>query len=124
MRAAILFALLAPLLTGVEPDPAELKVTFDGHALSYEVVSHLPYRIAGFEVYTQFLSGGFEALACGVRAEVKKPSDLVVRDVCTIPRDSKTGEPIRFASRIVEVKYFNGLKWTPVEKTEAQEKSQ
>ena len=114
-RAAILLVLLAPLVGGAEPDPAELKVTFDGRGLTYEVVNHLPYRTVGFEVYTQWLSGGSEALGCGVGARVRKPADLIVSDVCTVPRDAKTGEPIRYETRIVEVQYSNGLKWTPAD---------
>jgi hypothetical protein len=78
MRAAILLALSVPLLAGGEPDPAEVRVTFDGHAVSYEVVNHLRYRIVEFQILTRFLSGGYEALGCSVRAEVKKPSDLVI----------------------------------------------
>jgi len=115
MHAAILLLLLAPLVGGAEPDPAELKVTFIGRGLTYEVVNHLPYRIVGFEVYTQWLSGGYEALGCGVGAQVKKPADLIISDVCTVPRDAKTGEPVRYETRLVEVKYANGLTWKPAE---------
>ena len=115
IRAAILLVSLAPLVGGADPDPAELRVTLHGRGLIYEVVNHLPYRIVGFEVYTQWLSGGYEALGCGVAALVRKPADLTGSDVCTIPQDAKTGEPIRYETRLVEVQYSNGLKWTPAD---------
>jgi hypothetical protein len=94
-------------------DPAQLRVTAAGESLSYEMVNSSPYRIVGFEVYTQFTSDGFENLGCGVNAQVKSPKDLVLRGVCQLPRDTKTGKPITYASRIVRVDFENGLTWTP-----------
>jgi len=114
MRFAVLLALAAlPILKGADPDPAELRVTLNGDRLTYEVVNKSPYRMIGFQVYTQFTSGGYENLGCGVNAQTKSPSDLVVHDVCTIPRDEKTGKLIEYKSKLVIVKFANGVTWNP-----------
>jgi hypothetical protein len=93
---------------------AQLQVKDAGGFLSYQVIDHLPYRIVGFEVYTQFTSGGYENLGCGVGAEVKSPKDLEIRRVCRLPRDEKAGKPVSYATRLVRVEFENGLTWSPV----------
>jgi hypothetical protein len=77
------------------------------------VVNKSAYRMIGFQVSTQFTSGGYENLGCGVNAQTKLPSDLVVHDVCTIPRDEKTGKLIEHKSKLVIVKFANGVTWNP-----------
>ena len=115
MRIAIAFvAFVAMCMAQPAQDPARLVVTVAaGDSLSYEVVNLSPYRIVGFEVYTQFTSGGFENLGCGVTAEVKSPKDLALARVCQLPRDSKTGKAITYSSHIVRVNFENDLTWTP-----------
>ena len=114
MRFTMLLALAAlPILKGADPDPAELRVTLNGGRLTYEVVNKSPYRIVGFQIYTQFTSGGYENLGCGINAQVKSPTDLVVRDVCTVPHDEKTGKLIEYRSQLVIVKFANGITWNP-----------
>lgn len=117
MRILAWVALLATILAGAERDPVELRVTSNGRALSYEVVNTTPYRIVNWQVRTRFTSGGYEHLGCGVNVVVKKPSDLKLRDVNPLPYDATTGKPVTFVSRIVEVKFANGLKWKPEEST-------
>jgi hypothetical protein len=95
------------------PDPAKLEVTVSGGSLSYRVINQSPYRIVGFEVYTQFTSGGFEHMGCAVNADVKAEKDLSLSRVCQLPNDTETGKPITYESRIVTVKFDNGLTWTP-----------
>lgn len=114
MRAAIVLVVSAAI-AAAQPvqDPARLEVTAAGGSLSYEIVNLSPYRIVGFEVYTQFTSGGFENLGCSVNAEVKSPKDLALAGVCQLPRDTKTGKPVNYSSRIVRVNFENGLTWTP-----------
>ena len=102
------------------PDPAKLEVTASGGSLTYKVINQLPYRIVGFEIYTQFTSGGFEGLACGVNADVKSDKDLTVTYLCQVPNDSKTGKPVTYSSRIVRVKFDNGLTWTPAKESESE----
>ena len=114
MRVIIVTLAFAAMATAqAVQDPARLEVTAGGGSLSYEVVNLSPYRIVGFEVYTQFTSGGFENLGCGVKAEVKSPKDLVLAGVCQLPRDKKTGKPITYQSRIVHVDFENDIAWTP-----------
>src|SRR5207245_73030 len=77
MRMAGAFALAVfPIIAAAAQDPARLQVAATGDQLSYEVVNLSPYQIVGFEVYTQFTSGGYEHLGCGVKANVKAPTDL------------------------------------------------
>ena len=114
MRVTMLLALaVLPILKGADPDPADLRVILNGDRLSYEVVNKSPYRIIGFQVYTQFRSDGYENLGCGINAQVKSPTDLVVRDVCTVPHDEKTGKLIEYRSQLVIVKFANGITWSP-----------
>jgi hypothetical protein len=114
VRLNILFLAFAAMAAAqTAQDPARLEVTAAGGSLSYELVNLSPYRIVGFEVYTQYTSGGFENLGCGVNADVKSPKDLVLVGVCQLPRDTKTGKFISYQSRIVRVDFENGLKWTP-----------
>ena len=118
MRMASLFALAVfPIIAGADQDPARLQVTANGDRLSYEVVNLSPYRVVGFEVYTQFTSGGFENLGCGVKADVKTRADLALREACKLPRDEKTGDPVTFVSRIVRVEFAGGLTWAPQRST-------
>jgi hypothetical protein len=121
MRILAWAALLGAMLAGAERDPVQLRVTSNGRTLSYEVVNTTPYRIVNWQVQTRFTSGGFEHLGCGVNVQVKKPSDLKLRDVNPLPHDAATGKPVTFVSRIVEVKFANGLKWTPEEANRAQD---
>jgi hypothetical protein len=114
VRLGLLLTFAAVAAAQSYQDPAQLRITAAGDSLSFEVVNFSPYRIVGFEVYTQFTSGGFENLGCGVNTEVKSPKDLVLRRVCQLPRDTKTGRPITYSSRIVRVDFENGLRWTPV----------
>ncbi|HKW97851.1 MAG TPA: hypothetical protein VJN43_08950 [Bryobacteraceae bacterium] len=100
-------------LAQTAPDPARLEVTTAGNSLSYKLINLSPYRVVEFEVYTQFTSGGFEALGCGVKAEVKSPKDLVLPGTCQLPRDAKTGQPVKFEAKIVQVDFENGITWTP-----------
>jgi len=118
MRILAWAALLGTMLAGAERDPVELRVTSNDQMLSYEVVNTTPYRIVNWQVITRFTSGGYEQLACGVNVQVKQPSDLKLRDVFSLPRDAVTGKPVTFESRIVEVKFANGLKWKPEEAPE------
>jgi hypothetical protein len=113
VRLLVLLAFGAVAMAQSDQAPAELRVTAHGESLSYEVVNLSPYRIVEFEVYTQFTSGGFENLGCGVSAAVKEPKDLVLQRVCQLPRDSKTGQPVTYSTRLVRVEFANGLKWTP-----------
>ncbi len=114
MRITMLLALATlPILRGADPDPAELRVSLNGDRLSYEVVNRSPYRIVGFQVNTQFRSGGYENLGCGINAQVKSPTDLVVRGVCRVPHDEKTGKLIEYKSQFVTVKFANGITWNP-----------
>ena len=69
VSALLAFTVLA--LTQPVQDPARLEVTAAGGSLSYKVVNLSPYTIVGFEVSTQFTSGGFESLGCFVNAQVK-----------------------------------------------------
>lgn len=117
MRIFAWAALLAAVLAGAERDPVELRVTSNGRALSYEVVNTTPYRIVNWQVQTRFTSGGYEHLGCGVNVVVKKPSDLKLGDANPLPHDATTGKPVTFVSRIVEVRFANGLKWKPEEAT-------
>jgi hypothetical protein len=94
-------------------DPARLEVTVSGDSLSYKIINQSPYPIVGYMVYTQFTSGGFEGLGCGVGAKVKSAKDLSVTFVCPLPKDAKTGKPVSYVSRIVRVEFDNGLTWTP-----------
>lgn len=94
-------------------DPAKLEVTVSGGSLSYKVINQSPYRIVGFEVYTQFTSGGFEHMGCGANAGVKTAKDLSLSHVCQLPNDAETGKPVTYDSRIVNVKFENGFTWTP-----------
>jgi hypothetical protein len=94
-------------------DPAKLEVTASGGSLSYKVINQLPYRIVGFEIYTQFTSGGFEHLGCVVSADVKSAKDLSLTGVCQLPIDAKTGEPVTYSSHIVCVNFGDGLTWAP-----------
>jgi hypothetical protein len=118
MRILAWAALLGTMLAGAERDPVELRVTSHDQMLSYEVVNTTPYRIVNWQVITRFTSGGYEQLGCGVNVQVKQPSDLKLRDVFSLPRDAVTGKPVTFESRIVEVKFANGLKWKPEETPE------
>lgn len=102
-----------PIASAADPDPAELRVTVNGDRLSYEVVNLSPYRIVGFQIYSQFTSGGYENLGCGVSAQVKSPKDLVLRDVCTVPRDAKTGKLVGYTPQIQSVEFANRTKWSP-----------
>jgi len=114
MRSILLLAMaLLPNLKGADPDPAELRVTLKGDRLTFEVVNKSPYRMIGFQVYTQFTSGGYENLGCGVNAQTKSPSDFVIHDVCTVPRDGKTAKLIEYKSKLVIVKFANGITWNP-----------
>lgn len=121
MRLGLLLTLAVVAAAQSYQDPAQLRITAAGESLSYEVVNFSPYRIVGFEVYTQFTSGGSENLGCGVNADVKSPKDLVLRGVCQLPRDTRTGKPVTYSSRIVRVDFENGLTWTPG-KSSANEK--
>ena len=113
MRMAGAFALAVfPIIAAAAQDPARLQVAATGDQLSYEVVNLSPYQIVGFEVYTQFTSGGYEHLGCGVKANVKAPTDLALREICRLPHDEKTGKPVTYVSRILRVE-FAGLTWTP-----------
>jgi hypothetical protein len=112
VRLGLLLTFVAVASAQSDQDPAQLRVT-SGESLSYEMVNLSPYRIIGFEVHTQFTSGGFENLGCGVNAEVKSSKDLVLIGVCRLPRDEKTGKPVTYSSRIVRVEFENGLTWTP-----------
>ncbi|MGA2274909.1 MAG: hypothetical protein ABSH00_15235 [Bryobacteraceae bacterium] len=114
IRVAVELVAFAAIVTA-QPvqDPARLEVAAAGGSLSYELINLSPYRIVGFEVYTQFTSGGFENLGCFVNAEVKSPKDLALAGVCQLPRDTKTGKPVNYSSRIVRVNFENGLTWTP-----------
>ena len=113
MRLLVLLAFGALAIAQSDQAPAELRVTAQGGSLSYEVVNLSPYRIVEFQVYTQFTSGGFENLGCGVTAAVKATKDLALQGVCRLPRDSKTGQPVSYSTRLVRVEFANGLKWTP-----------
>jgi hypothetical protein len=75
--------------------------------------SKSPYRIIGFQVYTQFMTGGYENLGCFVNAQVKSPGDLLTRDVCTVPHDEKTGKLIGYQARFVTAKFANRITWNP-----------
>src|SRR5438552_2322165 len=99
-----------PTIAAAAQDPARLQVAAIGDQLSYEVVNLSPYQIVGFEVYTQFTSGGH--LGCGVKANVKAPTDLALREIGRLPHDEKTGKPVTYVSRILRVE-FAGLTWTP-----------
>jgi hypothetical protein len=103
------------VLSATQPvqDPARLEVTEAGGSLSYNLVNLSPYNIVGFEVDTQFTSGGFENLGCFVNAQVKSAKDLSLTGACRLPHDSKTGKPVSYSSRIVRVEFENGLTWTP-----------
>jgi len=96
-------------------DPAKLEVTASGGSLTYKIINQLPYRIIGFEVRTQFTSGGFEARSCMVSADVKTEKDLSATYICSVPND-ETGKPVAYSSRIVRVKFNNGLTWIPPSK--------
>ena len=114
MRMAGVFALVVfPIIAAAAQDPARLQVSVTGDKLSYEIVNLSPYQIVGFEIYTQYTSGGYEALGCGVKAIVKAPTDLTLRKVCSVPFDEKTGKPITYSSRIVCVEFAGDLTWTP-----------
>jgi hypothetical protein len=112
VRLGVLLTFVAVAAAQSDQDPARLRVTA-GESLSYEMVNLSPYRIVGFEVHSQFTSGGFENLGCGVNAEVKSPKDLVLTGICQLPRDEKTGKPVTYSSQIVRVEFENGLTWTP-----------
>ena len=112
MRVLALFALIAIAAQSYQA-PAELRVTVAGGFLSYEIVNLSPYRIVGFDIQTQFTSGGFENLGCQVNAVVRSPKDLGLRNICQLPNDSKTGKPVTHSSRIVSVRFDNDLTWTP-----------
>ena len=114
MRMAGAFALAVfPIIAAAAQDPARLQVTVTGDKLSYEIVNLSPYQIVGFEVYTQYTSGGYESLGCGFKVIVKAPTDLTLRKVCSLPFDEKTGKPITYSSRIVSVEFAGDLTWTP-----------
>jgi hypothetical protein len=103
-------------------DPAKLEVMVSGGSLSYKVINQSAYPIVGFEIYTQFTSGGFEHLGCGVKAEVKSAKDLSLTGVCQLPNDAKTGKPISYSSRIVRVEFDNGLTWTPSKQSQNEKR--
>ncbi len=114
MRLVLMLFTFVALAAGDSiPDPAKLEVTALGDSLSYKVVNQSPYSIAEYEIYTQFTSGGFENLGCGVGAKVKSAKDLSIASSCRLPRDARTGKPVAYTSRIGSVKFENGLTWTP-----------
>jgi hypothetical protein len=104
------------------PDPAKLEVAASGGSLTYRVINQSPYRIVHFDIYTHFTSGGFEGLGCGVNADVKSEKDLSVTYLCQVPNDAKTGKPVTYSSRIVRVKFDNGLTWTPSKESESDKR--
>lgn len=118
LSVLLMFAALA--VAQSVPDPAKLEVTASGVSLTYKVINQSPYRIVGFEIYTQFTSGGFEGLGCGVNADVRSDKDLSVTYVCQLPNDAKTGKPVTHSSRIVRVKFDNGLTWTPSKESQSE----
>ena len=109
----VLAIVLSSFLTGAERDPVRLRVTINNGWLSYEIVNNTPYRIVSWQAFTRYTSGGYEALECGVSAQVKRSSDLMLRDRCSLPNDDATGKPVTVVSRIAEVKFANGLKYIP-----------
>jgi len=76
--------------------------------------------IVGFEIYTQFTSGGFEHIGCAVSAEVKSAKDLSLTRVCQLPNATKTGKSVTYSSRIVRVNFDNGLTWTPSKESQSE----
>ena len=109
----LIAAVIAILGVQASDAPAELRTSMDGESLRYELVNHSPYKVSEFEIYTQFLSGGFEALGCAVKAKVRTTADLVIRRGCQVPRDPTSGKPVAYSTRIVSVSFQNGLKWLP-----------
>jgi hypothetical protein len=114
MRAGLLLLAFVSLAVAQRGrDPVRLEVTENGNVLSYKIVNLSPNPIIGFEVQTRFTSGGFEHLGCGVNAEVKSLKDLLLKEVCTLPRDAATGKAVSYSVSIVRVNFANGLTWTP-----------
>lgn len=120
---SVLLILAGTMAAQSVPDPAKLKVTASDGSLTYKIINQSPYPIVGFEVRTQFTSGGFEAVGCMVSADVKTEKDLTVSSVCRVPNDENTGKPVTYFSRIVRVKFENGLEWTPPAKESENEKT-
>jgi hypothetical protein len=114
MKSAILLSLLIlPLIGwGLENDPVLLKTSDDGHTISYQIVNKTSDPIIAFEVWTDYTSGGFERLGCSIAVTVKSPGDLNIPSGCSLPKDDATGKPARYASRVTEVRFANGSKWT------------
>jgi hypothetical protein len=95
-------------------DPVQLRVAVAGDTLSYTVVNQLPYKIVQVDIYTQFTSGGFEHLGCALSATVDSAeAEIRLPGACRLPLDPKTGKPINYSSRIVQVQFENGLTWYP-----------
>jgi len=111
--ALAMLLLIAPAFVyAFDTQPVLLKTTDDGVTISYEVVNKTSSQIVGFEVSTRYLSGGFENLGCSLSVTVKSPSDLNIPGGCSLPKDQATGKPVRYKSRVTEVRFANGRTWT------------
>jgi hypothetical protein len=112
LALAMLWVTLPVIAYAFDTEPVLLKTSDDGASISYEVVNKTSNQIVGFEVSTRYLSGGFENMGCSLSVTVKSPSDLNVLNGCSLPKDQTTGKPVRYRSRVTEVRFANGLKWT------------
>ncbi|HKD08452.1 MAG TPA: hypothetical protein VKB79_21305 [Bryobacteraceae bacterium] len=108
---AMLFLTLPVIASAFDAEPVLLKTTDDGSSISYALVNKTSKEIVGFDVSTRYLSGGFENLGCSISITVKSPGDLNVASGCSLPKDQVTGKPVRYKSRVTEVRFANGLKW-------------
>jgi hypothetical protein len=110
--ALAMLLLIAPAFVyAFDTQPVLLKTTDDGVTISFEVVNKTSSQIVGFELSTRYLSGGFENVGCSLSVTVKSPSDLSIPGGCSIPKD-QTGKPVRYKSRVTEVRFADGRKWT------------
>jgi len=114
MKLALAMLLLAApaFVCAFDTEPVSLKTTDDGATISYLVVNKTSQNIVGFEVSTRYLNGGFENLGCSLSVTVKSPSDLNIPGGCSLPKDQTTGKPVRYKSRVTEVRFADGQKWT------------
>ena len=114
MRAALLaLVLLVSASASADQEPARVDVTTTGKTLSFKVVNLSPNPIIRFEVSTRFTSGGFDRLGCIINADVKKPEDLILKGVCSLPTDPATGRPVTYSVQLSRVVFANNLVWTP-----------